>query len=217
VQASSLHQVGSRVTGARKMRAPQNAVPTSLDEVFVKSEPELKAGSCILARPEVARVVNHALLFFEGRRYYLSAWCVMPNHVHVVVAPKGEHSLTSLLHSWKSFTANVINKSLGRRASLWERESFDHLIRSVDEWQRCVECTEQNPVAAGLCDLPERWPYSSRGAGFRASPEIALVNPRKTPFAFIRSRGELPHLYKEGGTYFVTFRLADAVVLKSRK
>src|SRR5215210_675422 len=41
---------------------------------------------------------------------------------------------------------------------------------------------------------------------------MEFVDPRKTPFVPVRSRGELPHLHKPGGVYFVTFRLADAVL-----
>src|ERR1051325_8192423 len=40
---------------------------------------------------------------------------------------------------------------------------------------------------------------------------MEFVDPRTTPFVPLHDRGELPHLYKPGGTYFVTFRLADAI------
>jgi hypothetical protein len=67
-------------------------------------------------------------------------------------------------------------------------------------------------VLAGLCHAPQDGPFSSCGAGFQPASNLEFVDPRKTPFSELRSRGELPHLAKEGGTYFVTFRLADAVV-----
>ena len=203
------HSASIAITARARLR--------DLEELFIRVEPNPTVGSCILRRPEVATIVQNALLFFEGRRYYLSSWCVMPNRVHVVVSPKGSVSVASFLHSWKSFTADAINRSLGRSGSVWERESFDHLIRSADAWQRCVEYTEQNPVTAGLWDTPEHWPYSSRGTGFRPSPEISFVGGRNLPYARMRTRGELPHLYKEGGTYFVTFRLADSIVLRGRR
>ena len=66
-------------------------------------------------------------------------------------------------------------------------------------------------MAAGLCATPRDWPFSSCGAGFQPAEELQFIDPRKTPFAPIKGRGELPHLHKEGGTYFVTFRLLDAV------
>ena len=46
---------------------------------------------------------------------------------------------------------------------------------------------------------------------------MGFVNPRELPFAPIRSRGELPHLFKEGGIYFVTFGLFDAVILRESR
>jgi putative DNA methylase len=86
---------------------------------------------------------------------------VMPDHVHVVVTPFPDYSLSSLLHSWKSFTANQINRRLGRSGRLWQEESFDHLIRSVDAFTSFVTYTEDNPVAAGLCGQPRDWRFSS--------------------------------------------------------
>lgn len=88
--------------------------PQDVDSVAARSEPPLTAGSCVLRRPEVASIVTHALQHFDGERYVLHAWCVMPNHVHVVVTPMGENRLSSVLHSWKSFSAKQINKHLGR-------------------------------------------------------------------------------------------------------
>ena len=115
----------------------------------------------MLRRPEAAAVVQNALLFFERQRYYLSGWSVMPNHVHAVVTPMARFSVTQILHSWKSFTANAINAWLGAQGTFWERESFDHLIRSAQDWERAIRYTEENPITAGLCDSPEQWPYSS--------------------------------------------------------
>ena len=179
------------------------------------SEPPLKLGSCILRKPEIASIVQNALLHFEGTRYFLSGWCVMPNHVHVVVTPLAPHTLPEILHSWKSFTSNQINRKLGLSGTLWERESFDHVIRSSEEWERLVSYTEENPVAAGLCNSADKWPFSSKGTAFKRSDKLEFVDPRTTPFAPLQSRGELPHLYKDSTTYFVTFRLYDAIAPKS--
>jgi len=185
---------------------------SSSQRVFDQSEPPLRRGSCVLGRPEAAKLVQTSLLYFEGRRYYLSSWSVMSNHVHVVVTPLADYTLSAILHSWKSYTSTEINKLLNRNGELWERESFDHLIRSENDWQKFVEYTEYNPVEAGLCGDPADWPYSSCGVGFQPAEELHFIDPRKTPYAPVQERGELPHLFKECGTYFVTFCLADAGV-----
>jgi REP element-mobilizing transposase RayT len=75
----------------------------------------------------------------------------MPNHVHTVLVPYDEYPLNSVLHSWKSYTSNQINKLLQLRGAVWESESFDHLVRSAASFERFVDYTEANPVAAGLC------------------------------------------------------------------
>jgi REP element-mobilizing transposase RayT len=119
-------------------------------------------GSCWLSKPEVATIVAGALRFFERQRYDLRAWVVMPNHVHAVVWPHPGHTLSTVLHSWKSYTSKQANKALGRTGkSFWQDESFDHWIRDQDECARLVAYVENNPVKAGLCRSPADWTYSS--------------------------------------------------------
>jgi len=119
-------------------------------------------GACWLRRPEIARLVADALRFFDGQRYHLQAWVVMANHVHAVVRPTPAFSPSSILHSWKSYTAKEANKLLRRNEpDFWQHESFDHWCRDDDEVAHWVGYTEGNPVAARLCVLPEEWPWSS--------------------------------------------------------
>lgn len=123
-------------------------------------------GECHLRRPEIAKLVADALRFFEGQRYELRAWVVMPNHVHVVVWPRPPETLSRVLHSWKSFTAKEANKLPGRvGGTFWQGESYDHLIRDQDDQARCVAYTINNPVSAGLCARAEDWPWSSAYGG----------------------------------------------------
>ncbi len=85
----------------------------------------------------------------------------MPDHVHVVVAPFPDHDLGSILHSWQSYTAHLINLRTHRSGPVWQRESFDHLIRSAEDFDRFITYVEDNPVVAGLCTTREQWPFSS--------------------------------------------------------
>ena len=182
----------------------------NVEQMFDFCEPPLTLGSCVLRDKKIAETVQMALLCFEGERYKLSAWCIMPNHVHVVVTPLEENKLFAIVHSWKSFTSNKINKALRRKGVLWERESFDHLIRTPAHFEGFITYTEENPVKAGLCKHPQDWSFSSCGASFQMA-SVEFVDPYKAPFVQPHSRGKLPHLEKPGGSYFVTFRLADAV------
>ena len=121
-----------------------------------------RSGECLLCKPEVAEVVVSALRHFEGTRYRLDAWVVMPNHVHAVLWPMPNHALSEILQSWKRFTAREINKLLGRVGqTFWQPESYDHWIRNDQEHVSCCRYTVNNPVKARLCSTPEEWPWSS--------------------------------------------------------
>jgi REP element-mobilizing transposase RayT len=135
--------------------------PEIAREIARTSTPPLRAGSCILARGDIAAEVQKSLLHFDGQRYQLVAWCVMPNHFHVAYTTLGEHDPDEIHHSWKSYTANRINKLVGREGTLWERESFDRMIRSIEHFEAFVRYIEYNPVEDKLCELPEEWEFSS--------------------------------------------------------
>jgi REP element-mobilizing transposase RayT len=125
-------------------------------------------GGCWLRDPNIGGIVAGALSHFDGERYHLHAWMVMPNHVHAVLTPLEGHSLSRILHSWKSFTAHEAQNmaqtpslQIPKGEGFWQRESYDHLVRDEAEFARVCEYTIQNPVYAGLCKRPEDWPFSS--------------------------------------------------------
>ena len=104
--------------------------------------------------------MRDALLHFDGTRYDLLVWCVMPNHVHAIVRPRPGAQLSKILHSWKSFTGNAMNRILARTGAIWQPDSFDRLIRNADELERSIQYVLDNPKAAGLSD----WPWVGYGA-----------------------------------------------------
>ena len=118
-------------------------------------------GSGALAHTAIGDVVERALLFFDGERYRLSAWSIMPNHVHVLVTPLERWTLASIVHSWKSFTAKKANVLLAREGLFWAREYFDRAIRDERHYGNAMGYIAMNPVKAGLCTSPEDWRFSS--------------------------------------------------------
>jgi len=113
------------------------------------------AGSCLLARPEANNIVEGALKHFDGTRYHLRAWVVMPNHVHVAFQPFPGFQLQEILHSWKSFTAHQINEAFGKTGTLWLDESFDHIVGDEEELSRIISYIETNAERAGVEDAPQ--------------------------------------------------------------
>jgi len=107
-------------------------------------------GACWLRRADVSNIVESALRYFDGERCILGHYVIMPNHVHALVRPVMEFSLSDVLHSWKSYTANVINRSVSRCGTLWQDESFDHIVRDESQLERFVRYIDRNPAKAGL-------------------------------------------------------------------
>ena len=101
------------------------------------------------------------------KHYELGAFVVMPNHVHLLVTP--HIPVAKLTRRLKGYTAREANRLLGRTGeAFWQPESYDHWVRSEQEWGRIVRYIENNPVAAGLAARPEGYPWSS------AAPSIGI-------------------------------------------
>jgi REP element-mobilizing transposase RayT len=119
-------------------------------------------GNCWLARPEIAVMLANAIQFHVGQRFDLHAWVVMPNHIHAVLRPLPNRTLSEILKGWKGFTAREGNRLLKRTGiPFWQVESYDHLIRNDEDLHHCCQYTTMNPVNARLCQRPEDWPWSS--------------------------------------------------------
>ena len=106
-------------------------------------------GQCFLKDERIAKLVENALLHFDGERYRLLCWCIMPNHVHVLIEMMPEYSLTSILHSWRTFTAREANEILGRTGEFWQKEYFDRYIRNAQHYRDTIDYID-NKVALRL-------------------------------------------------------------------
>ena len=123
-------------------------------------------GACHLRRPDIAAMVIEALRHFDQHQYLLDDWVVMPNHVHLILWPVPNFTLSEILKSRKQFTATQANRMLGRTGQpFWQSESFDHWIRDEAQKARIRRYIRANPVKAGLCSSPESWPWSCAWRG----------------------------------------------------
>ena len=107
-------------------------------------------GSCVLSEPEKRQIVVDALQHWHGTRLHLDETVIMPNHVHTLITPEPDWSLSECLHSIKRFTARAINKWLDRKGALWQDESFDHIVRSEAQLNHFRDYIRQNPIKAHL-------------------------------------------------------------------
>ncbi|MCW1922119.1 transposase [Luteolibacter arcticus] len=123
-------------------------------------------GSGVLAMHECAAIVQGLLLAGHDGAYKLIEWCIMPNHVHVLVRLTGEIALGQIVKGWKAPAAIQINRLLGRSGSLWLEDYHDRFIRDLDHFHNAVAYIRENPVKAGLCKTPAEWRFSSAGIGW---------------------------------------------------
>jgi len=107
-------------------------------------------GGCCLKRSDCSEALALTLRHFDGQRYQLGEFVIMPNHVHLLVAPMPSHGLSGIVKSWKSFSAREINRLTGTTGQVWQRESFDHLVRDAGSLVKFERYIRSNPEKASL-------------------------------------------------------------------
>ena len=163
----------------REWREELRAEISSLDsQISSKAQAELHQrisryedaghGSCLLSKPEHAKVVQDALIKGHWIDYKLIEWSIMPNRVHVLIRVMGETSLGKIIKHWKAPTAVLINGVENRSGSLWMAGYHDRFVRDQDHLDNAKAYIRNNPVKAGLCKQAEDWVFSSVGVNWSA-------------------------------------------------
>ncbi len=124
-----------------------------------------KNGQKYLSNPNIAQIVKDSLFFMNKEQYELYCFCVMPNHVHILIKPQEKkngtfYSFAEILKGHKGSTAREANKNLNRTGSFWHKESYDHLVRSQLEFEDTVWYIVNNPVKAHLIDDYRKWKHT---------------------------------------------------------
>lgn len=165
----TLSFLGSLTSSQREQREPRrhsfSTYKTEADRLLALLDKYEDAGygSCVLKDDKVAKIVHDAIFFYHGKKYNVISWCIMPNHVHVLIEVMKNISLSSILHSWRSFSSNEINKLLNRSGRLWMPEYFDRFIRDNEHFNNVVDYIHNNPVKAGLVKEATEYKWSSAG------------------------------------------------------
>jgi type I restriction enzyme R subunit len=107
-------------------------------------------GSCALRSPECANIVHDSLLHFNGDRYQMHSFIIMPNHLHMLVTFPDRDTMLSQCESWKRFTATHLNRRLGTTGRFWQPDAFDHLVRHQAQYHRLLRYLAENPLKAHL-------------------------------------------------------------------
>jgi putative transposase len=134
-------------------------------------------GTAVLGNPDCAAMIQNKLIDGHRSRHSLIDWCIMPNHVHVLVRLAENHFLAEVVKSWKGGSSIEINRILNHKGALWQREYYDRCVRDLNHFYDCIAYIRNNPVKAGLCDKPEDWPFSSAGVKWNGALASAGLEP----------------------------------------
>jgi REP element-mobilizing transposase RayT len=108
----------------------------------------------------------------NGERYRLICYCILSNHVHLLIDTYGfavkpnhhwvtaDYPLADTRKLLKGRTARYCNQALQRSGGFWHHESYDHVVRDQEDYERIVGYILDNPVKAGLVENREDWPYT---------------------------------------------------------
>lgn len=145
-------------------------IPLAQKQLFGLWDTELdnnKEGPHWLADERIANLICESLKYQDVKQYILESYCIMPNHIHLLITPlpiEGEpniYPLSKIMQSLKGSTARYANKILGRQGEFWQHESYDHVVRDNEEFIRIVHYIMENPIRAGL---EPRWAYCRQPA-----------------------------------------------------
>jgi putative transposase len=143
------HQVSHR----RQVRLLAEEAQQEFQRLFSAREErwlDTGRGCCALRNSSCRAFVLEALCSFDGNRYALDAWVVMPNHVHALVQPFNGWAMATIAASWKKFSARRINATLGKAGQFWRTEMFDYIVRDRDQLERFRRYISDNPIKARL-------------------------------------------------------------------
>jgi len=114
-----------------------------------------------------ARLVIESIYHYRKENIYLlHAFVIMPDHMHLIVTPNVGVTIERSVQYIKGGSSHRIKQESGRQFPVWQRGFTDRRVRDLEEFKKYEDYIHQNPVKAGLCKLPEEYPYSSAFPSF---------------------------------------------------
>ena len=116
----------------------------------------------LLARTEMAEMLIRSWCVSpDYHGWHVGRYVIMPDHVHFFARPRPDaKALSDFMRDWKKWTTREATSIIPIQGPLWQREFFDHLLRSTSSYSAKWDYVYENPVRAGLSPLAELWPYS---------------------------------------------------------
>jgi len=173
-----------------------NAEIQALTETIIVPALHAADGPRPLADPAIAKMMVKALKHFDGTRYDLLAWSVMPNHVHALLTPREGHELEKILQGMKTHSAKEANRISGTSGTFWQEEYYDHIVRDGEDLKHQVAYILENPRKGRASAESTGCVFGDVGTGCpndglgRIVPATVGFTPSYDPFSYERRKSE---------------------------
>lgn len=130
---------------------------------------------CFLADNDRSFYLHHLRRLLPLSGCSLHAYCLMTNHVHLLMTPAGATSCARLMQRLAQLHTQYLNRTYGRTGSLWEGRFRSCLVQTEEYLLACQRYIESNPVRADLCDRPSDYAWSSYRSNAEGMPDDAIT------------------------------------------
>lgn len=137
--------------------------------------------ACFYAEEDYLFYLDNLKLQAEQHGCAVHAWCLMTNHVHLLVTPSKPESASLMMKGLGQRFVQYINRTYDRSGTLWEGRFRSCLLQEEDYVLACYRYIEMNPVRAGMVEHPAEYRWSSYGANAHGLPSAIIeANPLYT-------------------------------------
>jgi len=134
------------------------------DSFKKNNQAQLKNNSLAdLSSPVIGSILKGIFTKYDNIFYELLYYCIMPNHVHLVIDTgfkTDPEPLHKIMKQIKGSSSRAINLILNQTGPFWQKDSYDHLIRNDKELGYIGDYIIENPVKAGIVSKWQDWPYT---------------------------------------------------------
>ncbi|MCM8779717.1 MAG: transposase [Candidatus Omnitrophica bacterium] len=129
-----------------------------------------KERAAIFSNPAYCKIMLVTIEYFKlVLDYRLYGFCIMPEHMHILIHPYGKYNFSYIMQMIKGSFSRKLNKINGGEGHIWQRKFYDECIINPVEFVKKLEYMHNNPVKANIVSSPEEYPYSSYNHYFRTA------------------------------------------------
>ena len=157
------------------MRKKREFIQGASYHVTTRTNNKSRVFECNVGRKVMLTVLRAAKEKYQFRLYN---FCIMPTHIHLLIQPTGDYTLSQIMHWIKTHSAKRWNSIHGSIDHLWGSRFFARMVQDIREFLFVMQYIDQNPVKAGLAGSPSDWKDSGAYHIAHAIPGLVDYTPQ---------------------------------------